>query len=411
MKITRCILLVLAFLATACGSETTPQAAPATSTAEQSSSAMTSQTLSVWMADSDMQRNPEGWMIDFQTAPKWEYTHGLMMTALEKVWQQTGDDKYLTYMQQFADLMIEADGTIKTYDRNLYNIDRINPGKFLIGLYRETGDEKYRLAVEKLRDQMREHPRTSEGGFWHKKVYPHQMWLDGLYMGAPFLAQYAAEFNEPELFDDVINQFRLINKYTWDNQKKIFYHGWDESREQRWADPETGLSPNAWGRAMGWLATAIVDALDFIPNDHPDRGELLQVAHNMAEAITAHQDLESGLWWQVVDQGGREGNYLESSASSMFTYFLLKATDRGYLDQSYRDAGLAGYRGILEHFIRHNADGTISITDVCAVAGLGGNPYRDGSYEYYIGEPRRADDPKAVGPFIMASLLYEALNH
>lgn len=378
-----------------------------TTTAPRSSA---EQPLSTWMADSDIERNPEGWMIDFRETPKWEYTHGLMMSAHEKVWRATGEKRFFDYMTGFADFMIDDEGTIKTYDQSLYNIDRVNPGKFLIGLHQETGEGKYWLAIEQLRDQMREHPRTSEGGFWHKKVYPHQMWLDGLYMGAPFLSRYAAAYDEPELYDDIINQFHLVAKHHWNADGQFFYHGWDESREQRWADDETGLSGLPWGRAMGWLSMAIVDVLDDLPEQHPDRDVMLDIADKMARAIETHRDAESGVWWQVVNMGGRDGNYLESSSSAMFTYFLLKASEEGYIDARYRELGISAYEAVVEEFIRENEDGTLSITSVCAVAGLGGDPYRDGTYEYYISEPRRADDPKAVGPFIMASLLYENRN-
>src|SRR5690554_3973683 len=206
------------------------------------------------MAWSDMQRNPEAWMIDFRKEPKWEYTHGLMMTAHMALYEQTRNEDYLNYVQGFADKFIGADGSILTYKAKDFNIDRINPGKFMIELYQLTGEEKLLLAIEQLRTQMRHHPRTSEGGFWHKKVYPHQMWLDGQYMGPPFLAQYAAAFNEPELFDDVALQVYLMDKNAYDKEKGLYYHGWDESREQAWADPETGLSPNFWGRGMGWYA-------------------------------------------------------------------------------------------------------------------------------------------------------------
>lgn len=409
MKITRYVLPLCVVLAVGCSpGQSSSEKAEASTTLSDTAA---EQPMSVWMASSDIKRNPEGWTIDFQEKPKWEYTHGLMMLAHQRVADHTGIDKFFEYTKDFADFMISEDGTIKTYKKSDYNIDRVNPGKFLINLYKETGEEKYRLAIEELRDQMREHPRTTEGGFWHKKVYPHQMWLDGLYMGSPFLAQYAVEFNEPELFDDVVKQFRLINKYTWDEEEKAFYHGWDESREQQWADPETGLSPHVWGRAMGWLSMALVDALDYIPEDHPGREDVLEVVQNMAEAIETHQDPESGVWWQVVNHPGREGNYLEASASSMFTYFLLKATKEGYLDQRYMQLAQRGYEGILENFIEENEDGTISLTNVCAVAGLGGNPYRDGTYEYYVNEPKRDNDPKGVGPFIMASIEIEELQN
>ncbi|MHA6249321.1 glycoside hydrolase family 88/105 protein [Pontibacter sp. CAU 1760] len=365
---------------------------------------------SVWMADSDIKRNPEGWMIDFKEKPKWDYTQGLFASAIERVWEKTGDGKYLQYIQAFADTMISEDGAIMTYKKTDYNIDRVNPGKFLMELYKETGGTKYKLAVEELRDQMRTHPRTAEGGFWHKKIYPHQMWLDGLYMASPFLAQYAVEFNEPALFDDVAHQIILVDKYTWDGSEGLWHHGWDESREQKWADPKSGKSPNVWGRAMGWYAMALVDVLDFLPKNHPEYGKVLQITQQMAKSIAKYQDKDTGLWWQVVNMGEREGNYLEASASSMFTYFLVKAAKKGHIDPQYMQTAQRGYNGIVSNLIRENPDGTISITQVCAVAGLGGDPYRDGTYAYYISEERRDNDPKAVSPFIMASLEFEEIN-
>lgn len=363
-----------------------------------------------WMADSEMKRTPDPQYLDFRDKPKWEYTNGLICSAMMEVYDDTGEKRYFNYAKSYADSMINESGEIKTYKKSIYNIDRINPGKFLIDLYEETGTEKYKLAVETLRDQMREHPRTSEGGFWHKKVYPHQMWLDGLYMGAAFLAKYAAEYDEPALFDDVAMQVYLMDKNAYDKEKGLYYHGWDESREQAWADPETGLSPNFWGRGMGWYAMAIVDILDYLPEDHAKRDQILEIAHRMAEGIVRYQDEATGAWYQVVDQGDREGNYLEASASSMFTYFLLKGTEKGYIDQKFKTNGIKGYKGLIDQFVQENEDGTISLTSVCAVAGLGGNPYRSGTYEYYINETKRDNDPKGVGPFILASLIYENMN-
>lgn len=404
MRLTKYACVVLGLLAAACK----PAGQPVAATTAVSQPA--GKAWSVRMADSDIKRNPQGWMIDFKDKPKWDYTQGLFASAIEQVYEKTGDKKYLNYIQAFADTMISEDGKILTYKKTDYNIDRVNPGKFLMELYKETGNEKYKLAIEELRDQMRTHPRTKEGGFWHKKVYPHQMWLDGLYMGSPFLAQYAVEFNEPAIFDDVANQIILVDKHTWDANKGLWRHGWDESREQKWSDPETGQAPNVWGRAMGWYAMALVDVLDYFPKNHPKRAEILQITQKMADALVKYQDSKTGLWWQVVDQGGREGNYLEGSASSMFTYFLVKAAKNGYIDQSYMKAAKNGFNGILSNLIKENPDGTISITQVCAVAGLGGTPYRDGTYEYYINEERRDNDPKAVAPFIMASLLFEELG-
>lgn len=366
--------------------------------------------MSVRMADSDMIRNPKASMLDFVTEPKWNYTPGLVCSAVAGVWKKTDDVKYYNYIKTYADDMINEDGSIKTYKPDEYNIDKVNPGKFLFGLYEHTGDQKYMLAIKHLREQMRTHPRTSEGGYWHKKIYPHQMWLDGLYMGSPFLVQYAKVFNEPALYDDVALQIDLIEKYTYDEKLGLYFHAWDESKQQKWANKETGRSPHVWGRAMGWYAMALVDVLDFFPKDHPKYNTILKNVEKMAKGIIKYQNAESGLWYQVVDQGKREGNYLEGSASSMYCYFLLKAVKMGYINKKYLDNATKGYKGIIDRLIKVDSNGLVSITQVCAVAGLGGNPYRDGTYEYYINETKRDNDPKAVGPFIMASLLFEELN-
>jgi unsaturated rhamnogalacturonyl hydrolase len=362
---------------------------------------------SVRMADSDIGRNPKATMLDFSETPKWNYTNGLICTALQKLWLKTGDEKYYQYIKTYADEMINSDGTIKTYKPEEYNIDKVNPGKFLFALYNRTKDAKYEKAIKLLRDQMRTHPRTSEGGFWHKKIYPRQMWLDGLYMGSPFLAQYASVYNEPALFDEVALQVRLIEKHTYDERIGLYYHAWDESREQKWADKQTGRSPHVWGRAMGWYAMALVDILDFFPKDHSARKDIMNAANRMAKAIAQYQDAASGVWYQVIDQGNREGNYLEASASCMFTYFLIKAVKKGYIAETYSANAKKGYEGILNRFIKVDPTGAVNITEVCAVAGLGGNPYRDGSYDYYIHEQKRDNDPKAVGPFIMMALEFE----
>lgn len=361
--------------------------------------------LATAMANAVMERNPQGWMLDFSTKPTWNYCHGLVCSALAQAWQHTGNERYYQYIRQYADDMIEADGTIKTYRLESYNIDKVNSGKFLFPLYAHTHEDKYKKAIAILRQQMVTHPRTSEGGFWHKQVYPHQMWLDGLYMGAPFLAQYAVVFHEPDLLNDVAKQFMLIDQHLYHAEKGLYYHGWDEQRAQPWADKQTGLSANFWGRGMGWYAMALVDALDFFPKDHPHRQDLLRITEKVAQGIARYQDPATGLWYQVLDQGGREGNYLESSASVMFVYFLTKALQQGYINPSYTGVAEAGYAGVLAYFIRRSSQGLLEITDACAGAGLGGNPYRSGDYDYYIHEAKRDNDPKAVGPFIMLTLL------
>jgi len=270
------------------------------------------------MVESVMKRNPEPWMIDFRETPKWEYTQGLVLKAILDAWEATGDDRYFQYVLAYYDQFVNEDGSIELYKLEDYNIDRINPGKPLFRLYKETGKEKYKKAIFLLREQMKTHPRTNEGGFWHKKIYPYQMWLDGLYMAGPFLAEFAVTFDEPQLLDEVANQFVWMESHARDEKTGLLYHGWDESRQQRWADPETGLSPNFWGRSMGWYAMGLVDALDFYPQDHPRRPEIIAILGRLSVAIADFQDEATGVWYQVVDQAGREGNYLESSASTMF---------------------------------------------------------------------------------------------
>jgi len=362
------------------------------------------------MAETLMADYKELWHIENRNKPKWSYTHGLVSLAYLKLWEKTGDSRYFNYAKGYVDALIDENGIISGYKMDDFNIDKINSGKVLFIFYKETGDERYKKAMDTLREQLRNQPRTESGGFWHKKIYPHQMWLDGIYMGAPFYAQYGLEYNEPENFDDVAHQILLIEEKTRDNKTGLLYHGWDESKQQKWADPVTGCSPNFWGRAMGWYSMALVDVLDFIPEDHARRDEIIAVMQRLAEAMVKVQDEETGLWYQVLDQGEREGNYLEGSVSTMFSYSLLKAVKKGYIDKSYLENAFKAYEGIINNLIKTEKDGKIIITPVCAVAGLGGNPYRDGSYEYYINERRRDNDPKATGPFIMAGILYDKMK-
>jgi unsaturated rhamnogalacturonyl hydrolase len=357
---------------------------------------------------SSMARNPDSLLIDSGGVPRWNYTQGLQLMAILKVWERTKDAKLFDYAKHYYDGIIDPDGQIKTYNPAEFNIDRINSGKCLFTLYRETKDEKYRKAIELLRGQMRQHPRTSEGGFWHKQIYPHQMWLDGLYMGSPFLAEYAATFGEPATLDDVALQFILMEKHARDEKTGLLYHAWDESHQQRWCDPATGRSRFFWGRAEGWYAMALVDALDFFPKDHPKRAELIAILSRLAEAIVKVQDPFDGVWYQILDQPTREKNYQEASVTTMFAYALLKGVRQGYLDPKYRAAGRKAYDGAVTRFVEVDAQGQVHIRSICIVAGLGGTPYRDGSYEYYVGERVGSDDPKGVGPFILASLENEA---
>ncbi len=359
----------------------------------------------VRMADSEMKRNPEAWMLDFSQKPKWNYCHGLVLQSIEQVWEQTKNQICFDYAKSYADTMIDQTGKIAGYKSQEFNIDRVNTGKILFLLYTQTRDQRYKIAMDTLREQMAHHPRTSDGGFWHKKVYPNQMWLDGLYMASPFLAQYAATFNEPALFDDVALQILTIAKHAYDPKTGLYYHGWDESKTQQWANPETGQSPNFWSRSIGWYMMAMVDVLDFLPANHPKRPEIIQILQNLSASLEKFQDPQTQLWYQVTDKIAAEGNYLESSASAMFIYTWAKGAQKGYLNARFLDKAKMAYQQYILKFVKENSDGTISVANGCAVAGLGGDPYRSGTYEYYISEPVRDNDPKATGPFIMASIL------
>ena len=356
------------------------------------------------MALSVMKRNPESWKLDFRGEPKWEYTQGLVLKSIEKVAEDVKDPQFNEYIKQYADYYLDEKGNIKGYDIDDFNIDNIAPGRILFKLYDQTKDEKYLRGIQLLRKQLRWQPRTTQGGFWHKLRYPWQMWLDGLYMGSPFYAEFASRYNEAKSFDDIALQIILMEEKSRDAKTGLLYHGWDESKVQRWADPQTGTSPNFWGRAMGWYAMAIVDVLDYLPQSHPKRQEIIQILDRLTISIEKYQDKETGLWYQVLDKPKAEGNYLESSASSMFVYAIAKAVNKGYLDKSKMSVATKGYDGILKHFIEVTDQGEVNIHKACAVAGLGGQPYRDGTYNYYISEKIKTNDPKAEGPFILASL-------
>jgi unsaturated rhamnogalacturonyl hydrolase len=361
---------------------------------------------SVRMADSEMQRMPESWMTDFAKKPKWDYCNGLELGAILNVWKMTGDQKYFNYVKSYTDTIISAEGKITGYKLDDYNIDKLNSGKMLFDLYKVTKEEKLKKAMDLLRSQMKTHPRTADGGFWHKKIYTHQMWLDGLYMGSPYLAQYAYTFVEKGLFDDVAKQIILMAKHSYDPKTGLYFHGWDESRTQKWSDPKTGCSPNFWSRSIGWYMMSMVDVLDYLPKNHPQRPAIIKILTNLSKSLEKFQDKKTGMWYQVTDKVNAEGNYVESSGSAMFIYTWVKGAQKGYLPKTYLKKGEIAYNQFVKQFIKENTDGTISLTDVCSVAGLGGEPkYRDGSYQYYISEPKRDNDPKAVGPFIMVSVL------
>ncbi|RKD20395.1 glucuronyl hydrolase [Pelobium manganitolerans] len=334
---------------------------------------------------------------------KWTYETGVYLTGISQVWKRTGNGEYFAYVQRCMDDFIEEDGSIKTYKFADYNLDNVRNGYNLLMLYKVTGKKKYYTAAQTLRKQLQEQPRTKGGSYWHKKIYPWQVWLDGLYMAMPFYTEWAADFDDYEAFNDIADQFTDIEKHARDEKTGLIYHGWDESKEQLWADKVTGNSPNFWGRAMGWYGMAMVDVLDYFPKDHPKRQEILDVLNRFAAGIKNAQDKKSGLWYQVMDKPDGKGNYLEASGSSMFVYTLAKAVRMGYIDASYDKVAQKGYDGIKKEFLVWDEQGNLHLNGTVSVAGLGGKPYRDGSYDYYLSEKVVQDDPKGAGAFMMAA--------
>jgi unsaturated rhamnogalacturonyl hydrolase len=340
---------------------------------------------------------------------EWTYDGGFVLLGCQRAGRKHSNPQFGDFVKQAVDRLIGPDGSIKGYRLDEYNIDNLNMGKVLFALRDEARTpaekQKYEAALRLLRSQMKTHPRTKEGGFWHKQIYPNQLWLDGAYMAGPFLAHYAVIFNEPPLLDEVAQEFILLERHTRDPKTGLLFHGWDESRSQRWANPKTGTSPNFWGRAVGWYAMALVDTLEILPVAHPKRAALIAVLNRLSTAVAATQEAETGVWWQILDQAKREKNYREASATAMFVYALSKGVRLGWLDaKKYATVAERGYRGILERFVDVNSEGLLTLRNVCKVAGLGGTPYRDGSYEYYTGTEVVTNDPKGVGAFIMASL-------
>jgi unsaturated rhamnogalacturonyl hydrolase len=336
-------------------------------------------------------------------SPKWAYDFGVVQDGLYALWKRTGETAYFTYIQNNMDAFISADGIIDTYKQEHVNIDNIKNGTVLLNLYEVTGQQKYWKAATSLWEQLKIQPRTKQGSFWHKKIYPNQVWLDGLYMGQPFYAEYAALVGNKEAFEDIANQFVRIEKNARDGKTGLLYHAWDESKTERWANAKTGLSPHIWARAMGWYAMGLVETLDHFPKAHHRRQELIDILNRLATAVKSTQDKKSGLWYDILDRPGYKGNYFESSASSMFVYAIAKAVRMGYLPDAYFAVANKGYEGILKEFVEQRAEGKVNLKGTVSVSGLGGKPYRDGSYAYYMSEKVVTNDPKGVGAFLMAA--------
>ena len=391
---------------------------------------------SEWLTYSEMKRVPKSFLLDFSESPKWSYVMGIELEGMLDTYLAYGGEDIRKYCQEYTDTMINEKGDIRGYDILDYNLDNIRTGHFVTRMYNLNPEKKNLLAINTMMKQLQNQPRTiTDKVFWHKAIYAYQVWLDGIFMGLPFRCLTASTQLKPKdaikIYDDAVNQLKITYERTLDSQTGLNRHAYDETRDAFWSDKETGLSQHCWGRAQGWYSMALIEVLDALPEDYSRRGEVLDLLQKDLDAVIKWQDQETGTWYQVMDEPGHEGNYLESTCTSMFAYVLLKAYNKGYLGTKYRDAGIKAYQGIVKNFIRVNADKTISLTQCCEVAGLGPaatpqviaamkkinpkgnvkeNRHRDGSYAYYLSEPIRDNDAKGVGPFIWASLEYEKMS-
>lgn len=359
------------------------------------------------LADAEIARRGDTWAFAPGGRARWAYDVSLVCLSLLELSDATGDPRYARYAEKVTGSFVRADGAIEVYKFEDLSVDNVRPGSTVLAVYERTKEDRYRKAADTLWRQMGQMPRTPSGGLWHKKRYPNQMWLDGLFMGQPFVARYAKLFGHPDAYDDVAKQFCLVAEKTYDPKSGLFYHAWDESKKMPWADKQTGTSPSFWGRAIGWYAMALVDTLEDIPPDHPGRGPMLAWLRKLADGLAKNQDA-TGLWWQVVDQGGRPGNYREATASSMFVYALAKAVNRGWLPkEEFSPTIRRGYEAIVRDLVKTDPEGRANLTQCCRVAGLDAD-VRDGSFDYYaIREPIVSNDPKGTGPFIRAGIEVE----
>lgn len=334
----------------------------------------------------------------------WNYIDGCMILALLETYNTTGEKKYLEFADAFIDHRVAEDGTISGYSVEEYNIDNVNAGKTLFQLYDITGKEKYKKAIDLIYSQVQTQPRTEEGNFWHKKIYPNQVWLDGLYMGQPFYMEYETKFNNKKNYPDIFRQFANVVKHMRNEETGLYYHGYDASREVFWCDKETGLSKNYWLRALGWYSMALLDTLSKTEPEGYEKEyeELKKVFRDYIDSVLKYQD-ESGMWYQLPALAGKEPNYLETSGSSIFAFAILRGVRLGFLPESYRQYGEKAFQGVCDKYLKVE-NGELHLGGICLVAGLGpaDNLKRDGSFEYYMSEPIVKDDAKGVGPFLLA---------
>jgi unsaturated rhamnogalacturonyl hydrolase len=349
-----------------------------------------------------LNKYPKAWQIDGTEKPKWDYKMSLVLFSFEKLYKKTKDQKYLNYIKEYADEMIDSSGNIKKYDVKEYNIDYVNPGKLLFNLYDVTKDNRYQKVTQQLRSQLESQPRNASGGFWHKQIYPNQMWIDGLYMAEPFYVQYTVTYENGKALDDIAKQFELVQNHLVDKKTGLVYQAWDESKQIGWANPETGTSPTIWGRGIGWYMMALVETLDYYPKTHPKQKELVKFLNEISKSIMKYKSA-SGLWYQVTDKPEMKDNFLESSSSAMIIYSLAKGADKGYLSASYKKTAQKSFEAFIKEFVKTDANNEITISNVSSNVGLGGKPFRDGSNEYYIKSKTKDNSSPALAAFILSA--------
>jgi unsaturated rhamnogalacturonyl hydrolase len=368
------------------------------------------------MASMVMQAWPNGVIATTKKPASWGYEEGVLLDGMAAQWQQTSDPRDLAYIKASLDKYVAPDGSIHIdpqgtpYPVNAHTLDDIELGRGILFLYRTTHEARYQKAAAFLHTQLAAQPRNASGGYWHKQIYPNQMWLDGAYMAEPFRAEYATLFHQPDDFADIAHQFLLMDEHMRDFRSGLLFHGWDESHAMRWADKKTGLSPQIWARAVGWYAMALVDTLDWFPKNRPQRAALVDDLRRTLKAVVAAQDPGTGLWWQVMDRGpggqgqlAAKGNFPEASASAMFVYALAKAVRLGYVPSApFQHVAVQGWQGVQREFIHTAPDGSVVLAGTVKAAGLGGTPYRSGTYDYYVAEPTAENDAKGVGAYLLA---------
>ncbi len=370
---------------------------------------------SEWITASEMKRTPHPYNLNFSSWwPNWSYQTGIELDGMLDVYITYQDEKVGSYLKEYPAMMIDASGNIFGYKYDDFNLDNVRPGHFLMRYYQLFPAKKDSLALDLLMRQLENQPRTDEGVWWHKAIYASQVWLDGIFMGLPYYtlaAPWLAPGYEQEYYDDAVDQIMKTDQRTYDEATRLWKHAWDETHQMFWANPETGLSQHTWARAMGWFTMAMVEILDALPQSYEPRNQVVDLFQRAMKSVVEYQDAASGVWFDVLDVADPR-NYLEATASSMFAYCLLKGHRMGYIDDSYLEAGIKAYKGIIQEFVRENSNGTISLTRCCEVSGLGpeNKPHRDGSFEYYMSENIRDNDPKGIGPFTWASLEMERLG-